>query len=129
MGNWTEIEQTVSDDILLTWFITRIGTHGGRVRFPIYIDKDYWDRPITDLLLDTRSLNCLLRMNIQTIRDVLFLIGSGTRIKKEQLKYAGEKSQARIMQGIFLYQYSMLDTNVEKIAYRQKLLEMNEEEE
>ena len=94
----------------------------GRLKFPIYLNSKLHETDIEALELSVRSSNCLHRAGFSTIGDLVESIDSFDDLRK--IRNCGEKSIKEIMQKLFCYQYSQLDTT-KKIKYINKILALN----
>ncbi len=95
---------------------------GGKLRYPVYINEKLKTTELEALELSVRSSNCLHRARYKTIGELVEDIETGEDLKK--IRNCGAKSIDEIMQHIFCYQYSQLDTQ-QKIQYIKKVIELN----
>ena len=118
--------QTVFDEIMRlvpTADFTAIKRkRGGKLRFPIYINKSLMETDIEALDLSMRSGNCLHRAGYRTIGEVVEGIESSEDLKR--IRNCGAKSADEIMEKLFCYQYSLID-NSKKVSYINRVLELN----
>lgn len=95
---------------------------GGKLRFPMYINKELKETELEILDLSVRSSNCLHRAGYHTIGELVEDIEFSEDLKK--IRNCGAKSIDEIMEKLFCYQYTMLDDS-KKIKYIQQVLELN----
>jgi len=118
--------QTVFDEIMRlvpTADFTAIKRkRGGKLRFPIYINKSLMETDIEALDLSMRSGNCLHRAGYRTIGEVVEGIESSEDLKR--IRNCGAKSVDEIMEKLFCYQYGLID-NSKKVSYINRVLELN----
>ena len=94
----------------------------GKLKFPIYLNSRLYETDIETLELSARASNCLHRAGFATIGELVEAIDSFDDLKK--IRNCGDKSVKEIMQKLFCYQYSLLDTT-KKIKYINKILALN----
>ena len=94
----------------------------GKLKFPIYLNSRLYETDIETLELSARASNCLHRAGFATIGELVEAIDSFDDLKK--IRNCGDKSVKEIMQKLFCYQYSQLDTT-KKIKYINKILALN----
>lgn len=118
--------QTVFDEIMrlvpAADFATIKRKRGGKLRFPIYINKSLMETDIEALDLSMRSGNCLYRAGYRTIGEVVEGIESSEDLKR--IRNCGAKSVDEIMEKLFCYQYGLID-NSKKVSYINRVLELN----
>ncbi|MBQ8325556.1 MAG: hypothetical protein IJX86_00675 [Lachnospiraceae bacterium] len=95
---------------------------GGKLRFPIYINKSLMETDLDALELSVRSSNCLHRAGYRTVGELVEAIESSEDLKK--IRNCGAKSIDEIMEQLFCYQYGLVDKG-RKIVYINKVLELN----
>ena len=95
---------------------------GGKLQYPIYINEKLRNTELDALELSVRSSNCLHRAGYTTIGELVEAIESSEDLKR--IRNCGAKSIDEIMEQLFCYQYSLLDTS-QKIKYIQKVLQLN----
>ena len=118
--------QTIFDEILTLVPIARFSEikkeNNGKLKFPIYMKEKLKETGIDVLELSVRSSNCLHRAGFNTIWDLVDSIDTMDDLRK--IRNCGQKSVTEIMEQLFCYQYSQLDS-AQKIRYIKKVLEMN----
>lgn len=95
---------------------------GGRLRFPIYMNKEFMESEVTELDLSVRSYNCLQRAGFHSVGELVESMEGCEDLLK--IRNLGKKSADEIMAHIFLFQYSLLSSE-RKINYIHKVEEMN----
>lgn len=96
--------------------------HGGKFRFPIYMTDSLEKTDIEALELSVRSYNCLKRAGIMTVGDLCNKVRGSEDLKG--IRNCGKTSMAEIMDHLFAYQFSILDSG-NKIKFINKIVEMN----
>lgn len=96
----------------------------GKLRYPIYINSRLMETELEALDLSARSSNCLHRAGYRTIGELVEAIESSDDLKK--IRNCGAKSIDEIMEQLFCYQYSQLETD-QKVKYIRRVLELNKE--
>lgn len=94
----------------------------GRLKFPVYISEKLKNTDLDVLELSMRSSNCLHRVGLNTVGELVEAINSSEDLKK--IRNCGSKSVDEIMEKLFCYQYCQLD-GVRKIKYINSVLELN----
>ncbi len=95
---------------------------GGKLRFPIYINKALKETELEILDLSVRSSNCLHRAGYHTIGELVEDIESSEDLRK--IRNCGSKSIDEIMEKLFCYQYTMLEDS-KKMKYVEQVVELN----
>ena len=96
---------------------------GGKLRFPIYINKELMNTELDVLELSVRSSNCLRRVGYHTIGELVEGIESREDLRK--IRSCGVKSVDEIMEKLFCHQYMILPEN-RKVKYIQEVLQLND---
>jgi len=106
---------------------TNLGTikerRGGKLRFPVYINKELMNTDLEALELSARSSNCLRRVGYHTIGELAEGIESREDLRK--IRNCGSKSVDEIMEKLFCYQYMILPEK-RKVKYIQEVLQLND---
>ncbi len=95
---------------------------GGKLRFPIYINKELMNTDLEALELSARSSNCLRRVGYHTIGELVEGIESREDLRK--IRNCGAKSVDEIMEKLFCYQYGALSEK-RKVMYIREVLQLN----
>lgn len=95
---------------------------GGKLRFPIFMNDKIRETDIGVLELSVRASNCLHRAGYHTIGELVESISNTDDLRK--IRNCGTKSVNEIMEQLFCYQYSLLDSS-QKVPYIQKVLKLN----
>lgn len=92
------------------------------MKFPVCMSKDLMEADINELELSVRSHNCLRRVGIQSVGDLVNRIEGKQDLLK--IRNLGARSADEIMMNIFLFHYSMMKPE-KRAAYVLRVQEMN----
>lgn len=95
---------------------------GASIRFPVYPGQLGGKTDILELNLQTRPMNCLRRVGINTIEELVNRINGIGDLKK--IRHMGEKSAENVMEQLLQYQYDLLKPERREHFHR-RILELN----
>lgn len=95
---------------------------GVKFHFPLYLTEKMKYTDIEALELGVRSYNCLKRAGYHTIGDLVERVHGSEDLRG--IRNCGKKSVDEIMENLFCYQYSILDSS-KKAEFLKIVIEMN----
>lgn len=108
--------------VYLATGMEQIRKNTGRVRFPVYSSTEFDALDIEQLELSARANNCLRRVDIHTIGDLVDRVESENGLNK--IRNCGKTSVTEIMLSLLCFQYERLSTEQRK-RYVARIRELN----
>lgn len=98
--------------------------HGGVLKFPVFLRKEFTEADIGELDLSVRSFNCLKRAGYHNVGELLQHIER--REDLLQIRNLGKKSADEIMLNLFIFHYDTLNAEKQK-TYMERVRILNQQ--